>query len=70
MHEIFIGGLETFIGFQEISLTGVGVFLGIIIGVLPGIGPLPEISPPGGCFAQMVRLAGACPEPSTGSGSR
>ncbi len=40
MHEIFIGGLETFIGLQEITLTGVGVFLGIIIGVLPGIGPL------------------------------
>lgn len=40
MHGILIGGLETFLGFQQISLTGLGVFMGIIIGVLPGIGPL------------------------------
>ena len=40
MHDIVIGGLETFIGLQPILFTGIGVFLGIVIGVLPGIGPL------------------------------
>lgn len=40
MYGLLSGGLETFVGLQEIVLTGVGVFTGVIIGVLPGVGPL------------------------------
>ncbi|MFQ5946812.1 MAG: tripartite tricarboxylate transporter permease, partial [Anaerolineae bacterium] len=40
MFGLLSGGLETFLGVQEVALTGVGVFMGIIIGVLPGVGPL------------------------------
>ncbi|UCG67403.1 MAG: tripartite tricarboxylate transporter permease [Deltaproteobacteria bacterium] len=40
MQGILSGGLETFLGLQQILLVGLGVFMGIIIGVLPGIGPL------------------------------
>ncbi len=40
MYEIIIGGLDTYIGLQQILLTAAGVFMGIIIGVLPDIGPL------------------------------
>ena len=40
MYAFIQGGIETYLNFQAIFLTGIGVFFGIIIGVLPGIGPL------------------------------
>ena len=40
MNEIIIGGLQTFLGPQQIIFTVIGVFIGILVGVLPGVGPL------------------------------
>lgn len=40
MYEILMGGLETFLGIQQILFVFVGVLIGIIVGVLPGLGPL------------------------------
>jgi len=40
MYEIFIGGLETFLGPLQLLFVVAGVLIGLIVGVLPGVGPL------------------------------
>ena len=40
MFEVFYAGIDSFFGFNQILMTSAGVFFGIVLGVLPGVGPL------------------------------